>query len=367
MLKKIKPRFLLISLLISIFAFVGLSQAQVSFSDVEDYWATESIEWASKRGVVEGFPDGTFKPLQNVKEAEFAAILARYVENTDKAKITERQEGLHWSQAIYNELYQWALPLKGYDSNYFKDSPISRGDVARVIAAKNGFNLTERQAIYYMYENDLSSGMISGRLTFDSYGVDKPLQRDQITQFMKLLSEKGHTTFMGEPSTKGDAKADEIVGIEDLDMEDIEITDEMFDELAKEKGIENPKEVQGSKYPFANKVAEKHNLKVDDFSNGVGLKEKSTNNTLVAYTEYGTGAGSFQVMAHDFNKNKQIAMDLIEATGKVKVEEIEKNIHSHLYVNGYPEYLPITGGQTEISGDGEDGSHLTIRIYLFKE
>jgi len=90
MLKKIKPRFLLISLLISIFAFVGLSQAQVSFSDVEDYWATKSIEWASKRGVVEGFPDGTFKPLQNVKEAEFAAILARYVENTDKAKITER-------------------------------------------------------------------------------------------------------------------------------------------------------------------------------------------------------------------------------------------------------------------------------------
>ncbi|MCG1012985.1 S-layer homology domain-containing protein [Tepidanaerobacter sp. GT38] len=214
--------------------------AAIKFSDVGDYWATEAIKWAAEKGIVEGYPDGTFKPEKHVTEAEFVAILARYVQNTDKQMIAERQPGKHWAQSIYDELEKWALPLKGYTDDKIKDSVITRGDVARIIAAKNGFNLNERQAVYYMYENDLSNGMIPNQLTFESYGVDKPLQRDQITQFVKLLNNKGITTFVGEPSPKGDAKADEIIGIEDIPEETEEITDEMFDELAKEKGITNP-------------------------------------------------------------------------------------------------------------------------------
>ncbi|NLU10498.1 MAG: hypothetical protein GXW90_06105 [Tepidanaerobacter acetatoxydans] len=91
-----------------------------------------------------------------------------------------------------------------------------------------------------MYENDLSSGMIPGRLTFESYEVDKPLQRDQVTQFIKLLNNKGITTFMGKPSEKGGTAANEIVGIVDVPPSNVVITDDMFDELAKDKGTENP-------------------------------------------------------------------------------------------------------------------------------
>lgn len=218
--------------------------AAIKFSDVGDYWATEAIKWAAKKGIVEGYPDGTFKPEKHVTEAEFAAILARYVQNTDKEAIAERQPGKHWAQSIYDELRRWDLPLKGYNNDKIKDSAITRGDVARVIAAKNGFNLDERQAVYYMYENDLSNGMIPNRLTFDSYGADQPLQRDQITQFMKLLNSKGYTTFLGEPSPKGNAGPADIIGIVDVPKSDAKITDDMFDELAKEKGVTNPSQAQ---------------------------------------------------------------------------------------------------------------------------
>lgn len=218
--------------------------AAIKFSDVGDYWATEAIKWAAEKGIVEGYPDGTFKPEKHVTEAEFVAILARYVQNTDKQKIAERQPGKHWAQSIYDELRRWDLPLKGYNNDKIKDSAITRGDVARVIAAKNGFNLDERQAVYYMYENDLSNGMIPNRLTFDSYGVNQPLQRDQITQFMKLLSSKGYTTFLGEPSPKGNAGPTDMLGIEDVPKSDAKITDDMFDELAKKKGITNPSQAQ---------------------------------------------------------------------------------------------------------------------------
>lgn len=348
---------------ISLFIVTAVTAAE-RFNDVGEYWATDAIKWAAELGVVEGFPDGTFRPTQNVKEGEFAAILARYVTNTDKDKINQRQKGKHWAQPIYDELLRWALPLNGYTNDTIKDSVITRGDVARVIAAKNGFNLNERQAIYYMYENDLSTGMIPGQMTFESYGVDKPLQRDQITQFIKSLSEKGITTFMGKPSQKGNADPTEVLGIEEILKENIEITDEMFDELARRKGIENPKPGQ-SRFPFANEVAEKYDLKTDDYDEGVGLKDKATNRTLVVYTLYENGR-SFQVGVNDYNVNKDIALDLIEATGKVKIEEVKENIRYHLEVDGMPQYRDITGGVTEISGDGLTGSHLTIRIYLFE-
>ncbi|WP_213973753.1 hypothetical protein, partial [Tepidanaerobacter acetatoxydans] len=56
----------------------------------------------------------------------------------------------------------------------------------------------------------------------------------------KLLNDKGITTFMGKPSEKGDAGANEIIGIADVPKDTTVITDEMFDELAEDKGIKNP-------------------------------------------------------------------------------------------------------------------------------
>lgn len=242
MIKK-SIRLLLVGVLLTVFA-AGGALASAKFNDVGDYWATEAIKWAAEKGVVEGYPDGTFRPTNHVTEAEFAAILARYVVNTDKDFISQRQPGKHWAQSIYDELRRWELPLNGYTNDIIKDTVITRGDVARVIAAKNGFNLDERQAVYYMYENDLSNGMIPNRMTFDSYGADQPLQRDQITQFMKLLNSKGYTTFLGKPSPKGNAGPADIIGIVDVPKSDAEITDDMFDELAKEKGITNPSQAQ---------------------------------------------------------------------------------------------------------------------------
>ncbi len=248
MFKKSMSVLLAVLLFLSIVSVSAVAQAEEfdviflnpPFSDVDLYWATSAIEWASEKGIVEGFPDGTFKPFQNVTEAEFAAILARYAKNTDKDRINQKEEGKHWAQPIYDELIKWQLPFGGYTNDKIKDSAITRGQVARIVAAKNGFNLDERQAIYYMYENDLSSGMIPGRLTFESYDKDKPLQRDQVAQFIKLLNDKGITTFMGKPSEKGDAGANEIIGIADVPKDTTVITDEMFDELAEDKGIKNP-------------------------------------------------------------------------------------------------------------------------------
>lgn len=48
--------------------------------DVTGHWAKASIEWAKERGLIKGYPDGSFKPNQAVTRAEMCVMLERFYE-----------------------------------------------------------------------------------------------------------------------------------------------------------------------------------------------------------------------------------------------------------------------------------------------
>ena len=51
----------------------------MSFSDVTDgKWYTAGVSWASANGIVNGFPDGTFRPDGDITREQLATILHRY-------------------------------------------------------------------------------------------------------------------------------------------------------------------------------------------------------------------------------------------------------------------------------------------------
>lgn len=55
---------------------------ELSFSDaaqVSDY-AKQALNWASRQGVIAGYPDGTFRPQANASRAEAAQMIMRYFE-----------------------------------------------------------------------------------------------------------------------------------------------------------------------------------------------------------------------------------------------------------------------------------------------
>ena len=65
------------TLLSIVVVIVGISQA-MAFPDVSnDYWAAPEINLLSEKGVIVGYPDGNFKPDDNVTRAEFAAMAIR--------------------------------------------------------------------------------------------------------------------------------------------------------------------------------------------------------------------------------------------------------------------------------------------------
>lgn len=48
--------------------------------DVSGHWAKGSIEWAKEKGLIKGYPDGSFKPNNPLTRAEACAILERFYE-----------------------------------------------------------------------------------------------------------------------------------------------------------------------------------------------------------------------------------------------------------------------------------------------
>lgn len=79
----------MIKVVLSAFAITLTMNCANAFPDVSDnYWAAPQIKTLSEQGVIVGYPDGTFKPDENVTRAEFAsmAIKALGQQNTKVAQ-----------------------------------------------------------------------------------------------------------------------------------------------------------------------------------------------------------------------------------------------------------------------------------------
>lgn len=47
----------------------------IRFADIQNHWARPFIEALAARRILNGYPDGTFRPNNSVTRAEFAAII----------------------------------------------------------------------------------------------------------------------------------------------------------------------------------------------------------------------------------------------------------------------------------------------------
>jgi hypothetical protein len=67
-------------------AAVSNGPAQPSFSDVApDYWAYRYVEYASAKGVVEGYAGGSYRPLVALDRGQMAVFIARAIAGSDAA------------------------------------------------------------------------------------------------------------------------------------------------------------------------------------------------------------------------------------------------------------------------------------------
>ncbi|KAB8329904.1 S-layer homology domain-containing protein [Scytonema tolypothrichoides VB-61278] len=98
------------------------SFAQTSFIDVQsNYWAAEFIGQLAQRGIIAGFPDGSFRPEQAVTRAQFAAMIGKAFRKAPERQAVRFDDvpSSYWASSAIQDAYTTGF-LSGYPGNRFE-------------------------------------------------------------------------------------------------------------------------------------------------------------------------------------------------------------------------------------------------------
>lgn len=118
---------LIIVILILVFAARSISIA-------ERHWAKDEIEYLLSKGIVSGYPDGTFKPDNPITRAEFVKIINKVIGTKGKSDVPFKD--VNEKNWFYDEVAKAIKSgyVEGYGDNTFRpNKPITRQEAAKII------------------------------------------------------------------------------------------------------------------------------------------------------------------------------------------------------------------------------------------
>lgn len=199
-----KRRIGIFVIIASLFVLSSLGSAKVTFTDVNNHWAKETIEWGSEEKIVEGYPNGTFKPNNHVTEAEFLSMLIRAFTPDDYVSEIVNQE--HWADPVYFFSDRMNYPMRGFSELAKRNWIIDREHVARIIAGTQGKNYSGRNAIHYLLSEGLAAGRNPNQITVKNFGGEDPLTRAESLTFIRNLLDAGVTELQPRPTQPSDSR-----------------------------------------------------------------------------------------------------------------------------------------------------------------
>jgi hypothetical protein len=106
--------------------FTSINIYAVELNDLENHWSANNVISLIDKGIISGYPDGTFRPENNVTRAEAIKMLLVSLGNN----ISNSTQG-HWAENYYKEALVEKYVIIGEFENL--DKPITRGEFARLI------------------------------------------------------------------------------------------------------------------------------------------------------------------------------------------------------------------------------------------
>ena len=135
-----------------------------AFSDVPaDHWANSYITELSGKGVINGFPDGTFKPSDTLTYGQFIKLI-----------VTASVDGVDFD-LVSSDLNHWAAPYVKIAQNYGAvdkditveklDEPISRIEVVRILGICDiDMRRHDQKSVEDLLFTDISDVDIAGKI-----------------------------------------------------------------------------------------------------------------------------------------------------------------------------------------------------------
>lgn len=203
----------LLAIMAVLFATLSVLPARAAtFTDVpEQHWAKDTIARAVEQGIVQGYPGNRFAPEEHVTVAAFFTMLAR----TYHIQIPPSQkQALHWADPIYDALAPYHYPYSTLQQQYlsrfernqylYRDRPITRYEVAEIIAGADGENYHGDFAVHYLLAKGYASGKAAGQASIQSYQGQSYLTRAEAVAFLEKLKSSGLKQLKVRPQQPSD-------------------------------------------------------------------------------------------------------------------------------------------------------------------
>lgn len=122
------------------------ASGQATFPDVEpSHWAGSFIQALAERNIITGYPDGTYRPKQAVDRDEFAAIIRKAFSQNEVRQIPSGSvfkdvPADYWAAPPIEEAYESGF-MSAYPDGYFRPrEEVSRVDA--IVSLVNNLNLS---------------------------------------------------------------------------------------------------------------------------------------------------------------------------------------------------------------------------------
>ncbi len=137
---------------------LGSAFAAEPLTDISGHWAKEQIQSFVDSGYVQGYPNGTFKPDNDITRAEFMTIANKAFGFTEKAEInyTDVNAGSWYADTV--AIAKAAGYINGYPNGTMKpDAPITREEAAVIVAKIDALTSNETAANTFTDGADLAA------------------------------------------------------------------------------------------------------------------------------------------------------------------------------------------------------------------
>ncbi|HHV28919.1 MAG TPA: S-layer homology domain-containing protein, partial [Clostridium sp.] len=128
------------------------NQTGIEFKDVpKEHWAAWAIAYVAEKGYFKGYEDGTYKPDRYITRAELCVVLGNYMK-MDLASVDENElmdiKG-HWAQNYINTLISKGY-VKGYPDGTFRpNNNIKRSECVTLINRVLGIEAVSNAEPYF--------------------------------------------------------------------------------------------------------------------------------------------------------------------------------------------------------------------------
>ncbi|ARI76505.1 S-layer homology domain-containing protein [Halobacillus mangrovi] len=216
-MKKITWYMIVTFLLLMTVLFPSYAKASEQFTDTEGHWANEEIEYLIEKEIVNGYPDGSFKPDAPITRAEASKVIISELD-IDLESLPSRDMfpdvNGHWAED-YIKAASTEEIITGYEDGTFQpNAHLKRSELAAILiraynlegGETDGFKDLSTEHWAFPYVNALLNHNITTGYEDDTFRPSRKVSRAEFSTFLaRILNE----SFRVEENSDGTTDEEE--------------------------------------------------------------------------------------------------------------------------------------------------------------